>query len=198
MHLSSSSDAPGGPTRGRALAILIAALALLAAALIAGCGSGDDGTSSTGSETTTSAESTDADAAEPDVADADAEDVEVIKGWIGALSRGDTEGAASFFAIPSTAENVTVLTKIDSKADAIAFNETLPCGGELISAETTGDFTTATFELTDRPDGSCGSGVGGEASTSFVIEDGKITDWRRVPGPGEETPEAPGQSGNIS
>jgi hypothetical protein len=194
MQPTSRPDTSHG-RHGHALAALIATVGLLAGLLVAGCGGEDGETTAAGADT--GAESTDA-TAEPDVADADAGDVEVIEGWIGALSDGDTEAAAGYFAIPSTAENLTVLTKIGSKSAAVAFNESLPCGGELVAAETTGDFTTATFELTDRPGGDCGAGTGGEASTSFVIEDGKITDWRRVAGPGEDVPDSAGQSGQIS
>ena len=177
MQPSSTDAVRGGRRRGGALLILLAALALSTALLASGCGSDEEGTGAT-----TSSEA----APEPDVADADPGDVKVISGWIEALSKGDTEAAAGYFAIPSTVENVTVLTKLKTAKDAIAFNESLPCGGKLVSAETTGDFTTATFELTDRPGGDCGSGVGGKASTSFVIEDGEITDWRRVAGPGDK------------
>lgn len=130
---------------------------------------------------------------EPDVADADAEDVEVITAWSEALSGGDVEGAAEFFANPSTAENGPVVVRIRSSKDAVAFNETLPCGAEVVSAETEGQFTTATFELLDRPGGACGQGVGGTAATSFVIEDGKITEWRRV-GTGAEPDRSTGQN----
>ena len=54
----------------------------------------------------------------------------------------------------------------------------------MIAAETTGDVTTATFELTQRPGGDCGSGTGGRAATAFKIEDGHIVEWSRVAVPG--------------
>ena len=39
----------------------------------------------------------------------------------------------------------------------------------------------ATFRLTERPGpGTCGAGTGPQAQTAFVIEDGKIAEWRRV------------------
>jgi hypothetical protein len=113
--------------------------------------------------------------------DADPADVEVIRGWVDALRRGDVEGAAGYFATPSTAENGPVLLRIESAADAQRFNETLPCGAVLIRAEAAGEFTTATFRLTERPGpGVCGEGTGETAQTAFVIEDGKIVEWRRV------------------
>ena len=115
-----------------------AALALAALLAMAGCGSGDG---------------TDTVAAE---AAADSGDVAVIEGWAKALASGDERAAAGYFAIPSTAENGPLLTSIDSRADAIAFNRSLPCGAEVVSAQTTGELTTATFRLSDRPGGDCG------------------------------------------
>ena len=107
----------------------------------------------------------------------------MIEAWAERSPTATSRRAADYFAIPSTAENGPLLTRIESRADAIAFNRSLPCGAEVVSAQTAGDFTTATFELSDRPGGDCGAGVGGAASTSFQIEDGKIVEWRRVDGP---------------
>jgi limonene-1,2-epoxide hydrolase len=133
--------------------------------------------------------------ATPTVAgNADPADVEVIDGWVTALRHGDVDAASKYFAIPSTAENGPVLARIRSFDDARRFNESLPCGARLVRADTAGEFTTATFRLTERPGpGSCGAGVGGVAKTSFVIRDGKIVQWRRV-GAGGGAPPAPGSS----
>ena len=113
-------------------------------------------------------------------------DVQVIDDWSSTLARGDVEAAAEFFAIPSVAENV-VLIEIEDENDALRFNASLPCGARLIHAETQGEFTTATFRLLERPGrGTCGDGVGETAQTSFVIEDSKIVEWRRVGLAGDE------------
>jgi hypothetical protein len=118
-------------------------------------------------------------------------DVEVIDGWVTSLRHGDVDAAADYFAIPSVAENGPILVRIRSVEDAVRFNESLPCGARLIRAESAGEFTTATFRLTERPGpGLCGPGTGGVAKTSFVIRDGKIAQWRRVGagGGGESAP----------
>jgi len=154
---------------------LLGLLALLAALAAFGCGSGDTEPTSTGTGEAGGA------AGEPDVASADADDVEVISAWTEALAGGDVEGAADFFALPSIAENGPLRTRITDRDDAIAFNESLPCGAELVSAETEDGLTTANFLLTDRPGGDCGAGTGGTAATAFEIEDGKIVEWLRVP-----------------
>jgi hypothetical protein len=147
-----------------------ALVALLVILALAGCGGGD--------AIAPSAEGQDG--AEVDVAAADPDDVAVITGWVDTLATGDVEGAARYFALPSIAENGPLVIRIRTFEDAVSFNETLPCGAELLSAETIGDFTAATFRLLERPGGSCGAGTGGTAATSFLIEEGKIVEWRRV------------------
>ena len=120
----------------------------------------------------------------------------MIDEWAQRLTEGDVDGAAEYFAIPSIAVN-GVAFEIESRADARLFNESLPCGAELVEASAEGELTLATFELSERPGpGTCGDGVGGTALTSFRIEDGLITEWRRalaeeggVDGP--ETPSNP-------
>jgi hypothetical protein len=125
---------------------------------------------------------------------ANAADVKVIDGWVTALRHGNVDAASKYFAIPSTAQNGTILAHIRSLDDARRFNESLPCGARLVRADSAGEFTTATFRLTERPGpGVCGAGVGGVAKTSFVIRDGKIVQWRRV-GAAGGAPPAPGSS----
>jgi len=156
------------------LALLAIVLPLLA---LTACG-GSDSPSSTATTTV--------------AGDADPADVQVIDGWVTALREGDVEAAADYFAIPSVAENGPILVHIRSTEDAVQFNESLPCGARLIRAESAGEFTTATFRLTERPGpGSCGPGIGGVARTSFVIRDAKIAQWRRV-GAGGEGGRTPG------
>jgi limonene-1,2-epoxide hydrolase len=122
---------------------------------------------------------------------AKASDVEVIQAWAAALDRGDLDAAASYFALPSSAENGPLLLHITTRGEARAFNATLPCGARVIRAASAGNFTTATFRLRERPGpGSCGPGSGSLARTSFVIKNGKIVQWRRV-GVGGQKPPSP-------
>jgi len=134
-------------------------------ALLAGCGDGGDDQPS-----------------EEIPGGADPEAAEVIDQWSDALREGDLEAAADFFKVPSTAQNGTPPLELSSREEVIAFNEALPCGAELIRAESgENEITVATFELTERPGpGKCGTGTGATAKTAFVIEDGLITEWRRI------------------
>ena len=131
---------------------------------------------------------------EPDgpaeTAETAASDVEVIREWSEALTEGDIDAAAEYFAIPSVAEN-GITIKIETIDDARLFNESLPCGAELESTEAEGEFITATFRLTTRPGVEVCPGDGATAQTSFVIEDGAIAEWRRVAVP---EPESQGQT----
>ncbi len=151
---------------------LLALPALLAALALTACGSGD--------ETTASAERTNG--TTPDTAAADPDDVAVITGWVDTLAIGDVEGAARYFALPSIAENGPLVVRIRSLEDAVAFNESLPCGAELISAETAGDFTAATFRLIERPGGDCGRGH--RRHRGHLVRDRGRQDRRVAPGRG--------------
>lgn len=167
--------------RYRLLAALLLAIAL--AIPLAGCGSGSNDSDADSSATTVPG-------------GADPADVKVIDGWATALKAGDVDKAASYWALPSTASNGTPPLQLQTRQQVIAFNNALPCGAELVKATTAEGLTTATFDLIDRPGGGCGRGVGGQASTVFKIEDGKIAEWLRAPDPGgqDTAPSAPGQS----
>jgi hypothetical protein len=158
------------PVRRRAfpLPALVLALALVPALALASCGVDGEVTVSNPPKPT-------------DVAsNADQADVDVIDDWASALAAGDVDAAARLFAIPSVAQN-GLLYPIEDFDDARRFNASLPCGGELVEARDEGAFIVATFELRERPGaGTCGDGTGETASTAFVIEDGRIVEWRRV------------------
>jgi hypothetical protein len=160
-------------------ALLVAGLALVPSA----CGSG--------SKTATTPPPPKPAATPPAVPDrkpAAARDVAVIRGWADALRRGRVERAVGYFAIPSVVSNGPTPIRLTSRDDVRFFNRTLPCGAKVLHAEDTGTFVVATFRLTERPGpGRCGSGVGGEARTAFLIRHRRIVQWRRVvePAPGE-------------
>jgi hypothetical protein len=138
-----------------------AAVALITAALAVGCGGNG---------------SHDAGASHPPRSAAT-----VIRAWADTLRRGDVDGAAAYFALPAIVQNGTPPLRLETRAQARAFNASLPCGARLIRTTSAGRFTTAVFRLTERPGrGRCGSGAGQTARTTFVISGGKIREWRRV------------------
>lgn len=149
--------------------------ALLAALVIAGCGGGDS--------------DPDGSVAEPSGALPPGHgSVAVIDAWAEALAEGNVEGAADLFRLPSVVQNGTPPLLISTHRDALEFNHSLPCGATLVEATPSGGAIAATFRLKERPGGDCGSGAGALARTAFVIRKGKITEWRRLPDPGEPAP----------
>jgi hypothetical protein len=149
----------------------IAGLAVLGIVALSGCGSSGDE-----SDTTIPG-------------GADPETVQVIKGWADELRGGDVAAASKRFAIPSVVQNGTPPLRLTSRAAVAFFNQSLPCGAKLTEATSTGRFTIATFELTERPGpGECGNGVGETAKTAFVVRNGLITQWRRVVDADEAAP----------
>lgn len=126
---------------------------------------------------------------------ADPDAVEVIREWADELRAGDVEAAADRFEIPSTVQNGTPPLRLSDREEVVAFNESLPCGAELTEAERSGEYIIATFELTERPGpGECGSGVGETAKAAFVIQHGRIAEWRRVV---DEPPSEPPSTGPV-
>ena len=147
----------------------IAALAI-GLVVLAGCGSGSSS---------------------PVPGGADADAARVIKEWADELRAGNVGAASARFEIPAVVQNGTPPLTLTDRREVLLFNESLPCGAELTRAETRGRFTVATFRLTERPGpGECGTGVGETAQTAFVIRDGRIAEWRRVP---EQSAQPPSQ-----
>ena len=120
---------------------------------------------------------------------ADDADVAVVREWTDRLRGGDVPGAARLWATPSRAQNGSpVLTLADREA-VEAFNASLPCGAVVTGA--TGarrGFTIVDFRLTSRQGARCAGGQGGGAQSAIRVEDGRITEWYRLPGEGGPPP----------
>lgn len=114
----------------------------------------------------------------------DTPDVAVVREWSEALRRGDVDTAVQKFALGATVSNGTPEIRLSSRADVRAFNSSLACGAKLIKAIEHHGAIIATFRLTDRPGGNCGSGVGATARTAFKVKDGRIVRWLRLPNAG--------------
>ena len=126
--------------------------AFLAALTLAACGGDSDSGDSPDGSPAGGLQSENAPSIDPEAfADADPDDVEVIRGWTDALRDGNIEEAASFFALPSVAENGAVLIQISTEADARDFNSLLPCGAHLIGAARRQTIETGSSPATLRP-----------------------------------------------
>jgi hypothetical protein len=142
------------------------ALALVSAAALTGCGGGGGGAPA---------------------APSDPEGV--IRAWSDALRAGDPKKAAGFFAVPAIVQNNTPPIRLKTREEVEFFNFSLPCGAKVVSTSRRGRYTDVVFLLTDRPNGACGTGTGQEVATSFLVRDGKITEWRRLADPVEKQDE---------
>ncbi len=153
----------------------IAALLTVSVALLAGCGSPGKESGTTNIP-----------------GGASAGDVQVIKRWADELRAGNVIAASERFALPSIVQNGTGPFRLTNRRQVEAFNQSLPCGARLTAATPSGRYTIATFVLTERPgEGECGKGVGEQAKTAFVVQDGLITQWRRVVETDQAAPTGP-------
>lgn len=117
----------------------------------------------------------------------------VIRAWSDALRAGKIDAATALFAVPVTVSNGTPPLRLGTVAQVRSFNLSLPCGAAVLRTQRAGPYTIATFRLTDRVGGNCGSGKGGTAATAFLVRRGRIAEWLRVPvpGPRAQPPQTP-------
>lgn len=106
----------------------------------------------------------------------------VIRGWNAAVNRGDYDRAGAYFAQGAIVEQLAEI-ELDTRADAVAFNRSLPCRADITDIERDEDSTLAAFDLREGPTGECQEG--GSARVRFVIRDGEIEEWRQLPPPSQ-------------
>jgi hypothetical protein len=176
-------------------------LCVLALAL-AGCGGGNDAdgrltlTTPKASTATATATATPEAAERPAKGPVTAAEKRVIRAWADALRTGDVETAVDQFAVPAITANGGQPTRLLTRGAIREWNESLTCGAKLKSVERDANYAVATFVLTNRkglPDG-CGTGVGNEARTAFLIRGGKIAQWIRAPDPTDPADEPGGST----
>jgi hypothetical protein len=110
-----------------------------------------------------------------------------IRRWTNALRAGRIDRAAGLWGSPAKVQNGTPVITLRTSDDVLLFNDSLSCGAVLTSTGGARGYTIATFRLTERPGGQCGSGVGQLARTAIRVRDGRIVAWYRLP----ETAPAP-------
>jgi hypothetical protein len=112
----------------------------------------------------------------------------VIRAWAAALRHGHVARAARAFALPVIVANGDDPVELHTRAQAKAFNRSLPCGAVVVRLDrTVHHFVVSTFRLVERPGpGRCGTGVGHLARTAFLIRHGHITRWLRVADPPQD------------
>jgi limonene-1,2-epoxide hydrolase len=107
---------------------------------------------------------------------------DVVRAWSAALNANDNERAARLFAPNARVVQPGVNVPLSSHRLAVAFNESLPCAGKIVSIKVVGNRATATFLLGERPKHRCDA-PGQKAAALFVVRAGKIIRWQQVPVP---------------
>jgi hypothetical protein len=178
-------------------------IALSSSLLIAACGGGGDAPRPAATTTSTAPRTQPPATADPlalpagvpstATGPADATATKTIRAWARALGRGDVTRAVSYWAVPAKIQNATPVLTLSSRNDLRLFNGSLACGAVLTDARAAArGYTIATFRLTERPGGNCGSGTGHSAQTAILVQGAKIAGWYRLPDAGT----APADSGS--
>jgi limonene-1,2-epoxide hydrolase len=103
----------------------------------------------------------------------------VVRAWSQELNTGDNEDAAKLFAPGAEIVQAGTTLRLDTQAEAIAWNAALPCSGRIVSIKTSGDTTRATFILGERPKRKC-DGPGQRATAIVRVRKGKIVLWHQT------------------
>lgn len=106
----------------------------------------------------------------------------VVRAWSEALNSDDNEAAAELFA-PAAQVVQGRSFVLETRREAIAFNASLPCAGQIVELESRQDTVTATFRLADRGTSDCDA-PGAEVRAAFRVREGKIVLWRQLPDAG--------------
>ena len=113
----------------------------------------------------------------------------IVREWSAYLNANDNEGAAALFAPGARVIQPGVDVRLTPQL-AVAFNASLPCGGEIARMTRKGNRVTAVFQLTERPRHRCDA-PGAKAAAVFTIsERGLIVRWQQIPVPAAKKPTA--------
>ena len=103
----------------------------------------------------------------------------VVRAWSQELNTGNNQGAAKLFAPGAEIVQAGTTLRLNTQAEAVAWNAALPCSGRIVSIKTTGDLTRATFILGDRQKSKC-DGPGQRATAIVRVRKGKIVLWHQT------------------
>jgi hypothetical protein len=112
----------------------------------------------------------------------------IVREWSRDLNANRNAAAAALFAPRARVIQPGVDVRLTPRL-AVAFQESLPCGGRIVRLQQRGDRVTATFLLTERPKHRCDA-PGVKAAAVFVVRAGKIVLWHQIPVPPDDKPTA--------
>jgi hypothetical protein len=108
-------------------------------------------------------------------------DEDVVRRWMDELRRGEIARAAARFATPASFANFGPPVQIRGLREAVTITASLPCGARVTHVGAAAGYVIYEAELTDRPGGDCGEGVGGRVAGAILVRDGEIAEWWRLP-----------------
>jgi hypothetical protein len=103
----------------------------------------------------------------------------VVRAWSQQLNSGDNEGAAKLFAPGAEVVQAGMTARLETHAEALAWNAGLPCSGRIVSITSTGDTARAVFLLGDRQKSKC-DGPGRRTTAIIRVQEGKIVLWHQT------------------
>src|SRR6266568_3766763 len=103
----------------------------------------------------------------------------VVRAWSQELNTGDNEDAAKLFAPGAEIVQAGTTLRLNTQAEAIAWNAALPCSGRIVSIKSSGNTTRATFVLGNRQKSKC-DGPGQRATAIVRVKNGKIVLWHQT------------------
>ena len=103
----------------------------------------------------------------------------VVRAWSQELNTGDNADAAKLFAPGAEIVQAGTTLRLNTQAEAIAWNAALPCSGRIVSIKSSGNTTRATFVLGNRQKSKC-DGPGKRATAIVRVRKGKIVLWHQT------------------
>jgi len=103
----------------------------------------------------------------------------VVRAWSQALNSDDNARAADLFARDAEVVQAGHVLTLRTHAQAVRWNSTLPCSGQIVSITSNDHTATATFELGDRTSSRCDA-PGERATAIFRVKKGKIVLWHQT------------------
>jgi limonene-1,2-epoxide hydrolase len=103
----------------------------------------------------------------------------VVRAWSQALNSDDNEAAANLFAPGAEVVQPGTVLRLETHAQAVAWNMALPCSGRIVRIVEHGNTARATFVLGNRKQNVC-DGPGQKATTIVRVRKGKIVLWHRT------------------
>jgi limonene-1,2-epoxide hydrolase len=112
----------------------------------------------------------------------------IVRAWSRDLNANRNAAAAKLFAPGARVIQPGIDVRLTPKL-ALAFQESLPCGGRIVELRRKGAQVTAIFVLTERPKHRCDA-PGTKAAALFEVRNGKIVLWHQIPVPKDDKPTA--------